>query len=174
MFCKITKYTWLSCSKYFMKKFNVVYYTLHYLTLMNLSTSVTAQKMKFSIKDFFSKNDQIRRFQRIESHLLKISLMENFIFCAVWANARLFLTYSITSMGCIINANILQDHYFNMANNRVVWLLLQYFLFTDIYTNFFVVVSLTRSKKHPCRSSISIKLLWNLLLKLHFGMGVLL
>ena len=130
--------------------------------------------MKFSIKDFFSKNDQIRRFQRIESHLLKISLMENFIFCAVWANARLFLTYSITSMGCIINANILQDHYFNMANNRVVWLLLQYFLFTDIYTNFFVVVSLTRSKKHPCRSSISIKLLWNLLLKLHFCMGVLL
>ena len=42
-----------------MKKFNVVYYTLHYMTLMNLSTSVTAQKMKFSIKDFFSKNDQI-------------------------------------------------------------------------------------------------------------------
>ena len=37
----------------------------------------TAQKMKFSIKDFFSKYDQIR------SHLLKKSLMENFIFCAV-------------------------------------------------------------------------------------------
>ena len=43
----------------------------------------TAQKMKFSIKDFFSKCDQIRRKLRIWSHLLKKSLMENFIFCAV-------------------------------------------------------------------------------------------
>ena len=45
--------------------------------------SNTAQKMKFSIKDFFSKCDQIRSFLRIWSHLLKQSLMENFIFCAV-------------------------------------------------------------------------------------------
>ena len=46
-------------------------------------TSITAQKMKFSIKDFFSKCDQIRSFLRIWSHLLKKSLMENFTFCAV-------------------------------------------------------------------------------------------
>ena len=39
--------------------------------------------MKFSIKDFFSKCDQIRSFLRIWSHLLKKSLTENFIFCAV-------------------------------------------------------------------------------------------
>ena len=39
--------------------------------------------MKFSIQDFFSKCDQIRRKQQIWSHLLKKSLMENFIFCAV-------------------------------------------------------------------------------------------
>ena len=39
--------------------------------------------MKFSIKDFFSESDQVRRFLRIWSHLLKKSLMENFIFCAV-------------------------------------------------------------------------------------------
>ena len=31
----------------------------------------TAQKMKFSIKDFFSTCDQIRSFLRIWSHLLK-------------------------------------------------------------------------------------------------------
>ena len=42
-----------------------------------------AQKMKFSNKDFFSKCDQIRSFLRNWSHLLKKSLMENFIFCAV-------------------------------------------------------------------------------------------
>ena len=39
--------------------------------------------MKFSIKDLFSKCDQIRRKLRIRSHLLKKSLMKNFIFCAV-------------------------------------------------------------------------------------------
>ena len=36
--------------------------------------------MKFSIKYFFSKCDQIRSFLRIWSHLLKKFLMENFIF----------------------------------------------------------------------------------------------
>ena len=40
----------------------------------------TTQKMKFSIKDFYSKCDQIRRNLWIGSHLLKKSLMENFIF----------------------------------------------------------------------------------------------
>ena len=44
---------------------------------------VTAQKMKFSIKHFSSKCDQILRKLWIWSHLLKKSLMENFIFCAV-------------------------------------------------------------------------------------------
>ena len=42
-----------------------------------------AQKNKFSIKDFFSKCDQICSFLWIWSHLLKKSLMVNFIFCAV-------------------------------------------------------------------------------------------
>ena len=40
--------------------------------------------MKFSIKDFFSKCDQIRRKLRIWSHLLKKFLMENFISLAVY------------------------------------------------------------------------------------------
>ena len=39
--------------------------------------------MKFSIKDFFCKYGQIRMKLRIWSHLLKKSLMENLIFCAV-------------------------------------------------------------------------------------------
>ena len=42
-----------------------------------------AQKMKFSIKGFFCKCDQIHSFRQIWSHLLKKSLMENSIFCAV-------------------------------------------------------------------------------------------
>ena len=49
-------------------------------------------KMKFFVKDFFSKYDQIRSFLRIWSHLLeKNPLMENFIFCVVDVIDKLFL-----------------------------------------------------------------------------------
>ena len=48
--------------------------------------------MEFSIKDFFSKCDQIRRFLRIWSRLLKKSLMENFIFCAGLEQRKRFST----------------------------------------------------------------------------------
>ena len=58
----------------------------------NAGSSYTAQEMKFSIKDFLRKCDQIRSFLRICSHLLKNSLMENFIFCAV---LDLFKNYEI-------------------------------------------------------------------------------
>ena len=61
----------------------IVYILLKKLVANNLvhySNRNTAQKMKFSIMDFFSKCDQIRRKLRIWSHLLKKSLMENFIF----------------------------------------------------------------------------------------------
>ena len=59
-------------------------------TLIKVITEPAAQKMKLSIKGFFSKCDQIRSFMQIRSHLLKKSLMENFIFCAV-ANAYVIL-----------------------------------------------------------------------------------
>ena len=50
--------------------------------LVPVISSVKAlhKKMKFSIKDVFCKCDQIRSFLWIWSHLLKKSLMENFIF----------------------------------------------------------------------------------------------
>ena len=43
-------------------------------------SALTAQKMKFFNKVFFGKRDQICKTLRIWSHLLKESLMENFIF----------------------------------------------------------------------------------------------
>ena len=59
----------------------------------------------FSIKDFFSKFDQIHRKLRIWSHLLKISLMENFIFFTLmkilsltsqwWPNCGLLITFTV-------------------------------------------------------------------------------
>ena len=59
-----------------------VYHNLWQTPVSELLTR-TAEKMKFSINDFFSKYDQIRRKLRIWSHILKKSLMENFIFSAV-------------------------------------------------------------------------------------------
>ena len=53
------------------------------------SKQFTAQKMKFSTKDFFSKCDHLS-FLRIWSHLLKKSLAENFIFCFSNAEVRNF------------------------------------------------------------------------------------
>ena len=51
------------------------------------------KKMKFSIKDFFSKCDQIRRKLRICSHLLNKSLMKSFFFCAL----ELFIDMKLTN-----------------------------------------------------------------------------
>ena len=48
---------------------------------MDFVTANSAQKMKFSIKNFFNKFDQTCRKLRIWSHLLKKPLIENF--CAV-------------------------------------------------------------------------------------------
>ena len=69
-------YRWLHVSTYWAYKrenTDILVLTLHY-----------TQKMKFSIKDYFSKCDQIRIFLRIWSRLLKKSLTESFIFlCSV-------------------------------------------------------------------------------------------
>ena len=79
------------------RKNNCTHYLLNYLILLriksfkksfvNLKWKVlfwkaqhNAQKMKFSITDFFSKCDWIRSFLRIWSHILKKSVMENFNF----------------------------------------------------------------------------------------------
>ena len=42
--------------------------------------TVISQKLKFSVKDFLSKCEQIHSFLRIFTHLLKKYLTENFIF----------------------------------------------------------------------------------------------
>ena len=55
--------------------FNLIFAHLNHLSFNN------AQRMKVSIKDFFSKCDQIRSYLGIWPHLLKKCLMKNFIFC---------------------------------------------------------------------------------------------
>ena len=62
--------------------------------ILQISKKRTAQKMKFSINDFFSKCDQICSFLRIWSHLLRKSFMENFTFCAVAFSHTVLFTAS--------------------------------------------------------------------------------
>ena len=65
----------------------------------------TAQNMKFSMKDFFSKCDQIRKKLRIWSNLLKKSLLENFNFCDVInfdPNIWFFLSHGCNDHGITI------------------------------------------------------------------------
>ena len=65
------------------RKLDLVFY-LSLLQKKSHRDVLTTQKMKFSIKEFFSKWDQIRKKMQIWSHLLKKFLMENFIFlCSV-------------------------------------------------------------------------------------------
>ena len=52
--------------------------------VVSVVKTITTQKMKFFIMGFFNKCDQIHRKLQIWSHLLKKTLIENFIFCAVY------------------------------------------------------------------------------------------
>ena len=52
------------------------------------------KKWGYPLKDFFSKCDQIRSFLGIWSHLLKKSLMENFIFCGVYVDFGNLMFYN--------------------------------------------------------------------------------
>ena len=69
-----------SISVYFVIAWGSYYWILETL----LFARTTAQKMKFSIKGFYRKCDQIRRKLRTWSHLLKKSLMQNFF--VQWTN----------------------------------------------------------------------------------------
>ena len=71
-----------SC-KYFLRILHKYYVDAIGLKINSCVTD-PARKMKFSIKDFFSKCDQICRKLQIWSHLLKKPFMKNFIFfCAL-------------------------------------------------------------------------------------------
>ena len=102
----------------------------------------TAQKMKFSIKDLFSKCDQIHRKLQIRSHLLRKSLMGNFIFCALkWVMAYFFsrrkLKIAILSRLWHVNEYFLENSvmcmwerqirdYFSWNANGTFWIKFQF------------------------------------------------
>ena len=60
---------------------------------------VPLHKNEVFINDFSSKYDQIRRKLRIWSHLLRKSLMENFIFCAMVCSIYVLRSGEIDTVG---------------------------------------------------------------------------
>ena len=70
--CPVFFYSWYSC------KAKVTFESLIWKHYINHCT-----KKKFSLRISSVKWDQIRSFLQNRSHFLEISLMENFIFCAV-------------------------------------------------------------------------------------------
>ena len=87
-------------------KKNPVYVINWFGYRISILAHITAQKMKFSIKDFFSKRDQSRRKLRIWSHFLKKLLIENFIFCAVLAIVGLALIFVCCSPCIVVNESM--------------------------------------------------------------------
>ena len=82
----------------------------------------TAQEMKFSVKDFLIKCDQIRSFLRIWSYLIKKSLMENFVFCGVLGEP--VWTHIIQSEGTISFWYGLEVNQFSIIIDPSMWCIL--------------------------------------------------
>ena len=107
----------------------------------------TAQKMKFSIKDFFNKS-----FLQIWSHLLKKSLMENFIFlCSVGiVKVIYFSVYSPKQANCFLNSSDIffsQQIYQIFAFSYDSCSVLKNFIFFFLKLIVFIVHSLKNSQK---------------------------
>ena len=68
-------------------------------TPLDVCNSLTAEKMKFSMKAFFSKCDQIRSLLRIWSHLMK-NVTQNFIFCTVPYSVILYAACNLRQKIC--------------------------------------------------------------------------
>ena len=88
----------------------------------------TAQKMKFSIKEFLSKCDQICSFLRTWTHSLNISLMENFIFCTV-SSFRL----SLTTYQDDLYPRLKKEFFFESAN--FIFKTIRYIWFRILYSH---------------------------------------
>ena len=74
-----------------MMKMNCFCWIVDRRKMLSLIYSWTTQKMRLSIKHFFSKCEHLRRKLQIWLHLLKKSLMENFVlFCSAGTNVRGF------------------------------------------------------------------------------------
>ena len=105
---------------------------------MPKSEAHTAQKMKFSIKNFSSKCDQIHSFLRIWSHILEKSLMEGFFVCS---DMKLLRTKKMGSaMKITLMTRILCSWSMTKKKGPLI----------HLYFSFFFVISVERKSFKNC------------------------
>ena len=106
-------------SEHYLFKLPLVRVLLHHLS--HFQKFDTAQKMKFSIKDFFNKCDQICRKLRLWLNLQRKSLKENFIFlCSARSAGTLTMVFSLQSIYkvsvlCLYTENTYKKQVINLA-----------------------------------------------------------
>ena len=115
----------------------------HQRTLSALSfasITCTEQKIKLSIKDFFSKCDQIRSFLRIWSHLLKKYLKENCLFlCSADCFWRHVLSiYLLSTIPCLF---LFRTKFVSQANNFVMYWLKPVSVLSLVSTKMWIIFS---------------------------------
>ena len=74
---------WINYYLIYQSTTNETGHLLFFDKTLSIANQICCTKMKFSIKEFFSTCDQIRRKLRIRSHLLKKFFMKNLTFCPV-------------------------------------------------------------------------------------------
>ena len=86
----LTHHVWV-----ILKKIEVIWLTGHITSnFFSRLCFPPHKKWSFDIKNFFSKCEQIRSFMRTSYHVLKKSLMENFIFFgSIWCNLAYYIMY---------------------------------------------------------------------------------
>ena len=95
----------------------------------------TTQKIKFSIKDFFSKCDQIRRKLRIWSHLLKKSLIEDSIFVQCHSPLQQCCSEHLRLFSFVILKHPINSFWYNSRNKDDIHIILET-LTKDVNTRF--------------------------------------
>ena len=116
---RIFMYFFSKSSEHYLFKLALVRVLLHHLS--HFQKFDTAQKMKFSIKDFFNKCDQICRKLRLWLNLQRKSLKENFIFLYSARSAgTLTMVFSLQSIYkvsvlCLYTENTYKKQVINLA-----------------------------------------------------------
>ena len=129
-----------------------------YFQYSNISMTYIAWKIKFPIKDFFSKCGQIRMKQWIWSHLRKKFLMKNFIFCAVLLTnfIKKATIYLVKFSGFLLSFTMSLTQRKNCPYSELFWCVFSRILLkTERYSVSFCIQS--ESGKIPTRITLNME-----------------
>ena len=136
-----------------------VLYVRELVKEIHFGLTYTAPEMTFSTKDFFGKFEKIRWKLRICSDLLKKSLTENFIFCAMITASLPAFTKEILSRKFSFSKNISCQCFFRLPkqiwnHKKIMFLAITYLYYHWSGTHFHSVLNSPTQKKRYSRSFI--------------------